>query len=362
MKNIEILSMQQIDNYGSVLQAYSLKKIIEGLGNKVTFIGIKKGENNLLNLQCNQGDIDKNQDRWLKTQCNRIKNKITSRKQKKIFSDFRAEVGLNSLSTTESFDVCVIGSDEVFNCLQKSKWGFSPQLFGDIKSAKKVITYAASCGFTKEEALTSDLKDSIKKAMNNLSAISVRDNNTAEFVQKLTGKEVIYNLDPVAIGNFEKEMENIKLDSKFPFKYCIVYSYNKRINAPEEISEISYYCQKNNLNLVAPFGKQTWIPSCKPLTPFELLKAFENAECIITDTFHGALFGAKFGKRMAILIRQSNRNKLDDLVKRLEIQDHVVANISQLSEILDKPLNKKNIQKILKDERIRTLKYLQTNL
>lgn len=362
MKNIEILSMQQVDNYGSVLQAYSLKKIIEGLGNKVTFIGIKKGDNNNLNLQCSQGDIDKNKDSWLRVQYNRIKYKFTGRKLKKIFSDFRTEVGLNSLNTTENFDVCVIGSDEVFNCLQKSKWGFSSQLFGDIKSAKKVITYAASCGFTREEALTSDLKDSIKKAMDNLSAISVRDNNTAKFVQKLTKKEVTYNLDPVAVGDFEKELENIKVDSKLPSKYCIVYSYSKRISNPEEINGILSYCQKNNLSLVAPFGEQSWIPSCKPLTPFELLKAFENAECIITDTFHGTLFGAKFGRRLAILIRQSNQNKLDDLVKRLEIQEHVVTNISQLAKILDKPLNSKNIQKILQDERIHTLKYLQKNL
>ena len=32
---VYILSMQQVNNYGSVLQAYSLKKMIEGLGSEV---------------------------------------------------------------------------------------------------------------------------------------------------------------------------------------------------------------------------------------------------------------------------------------------------------------------------------------
>ena len=39
-----ILSMQKIDNYGSLLQAYGLKKIIESMGCSVEFIDIEKIE------------------------------------------------------------------------------------------------------------------------------------------------------------------------------------------------------------------------------------------------------------------------------------------------------------------------------
>ena len=39
---VYILSMQQVNNYGSVLQAYSLKKMIESLGNEVRFLAIEK--------------------------------------------------------------------------------------------------------------------------------------------------------------------------------------------------------------------------------------------------------------------------------------------------------------------------------
>ena len=72
-----------------------------------------------------------------------------------------------------------------------------------------------------------------------------------------------------------------------------------------------------------------------------MLKAFQNAECIVTDTFHGTLFGAKFGKRMAVLIRESNQNKLEDLTQRLQIQSHVITDISQLETVLKKELDKK---------------------
>ena len=113
---------------------------------------------------------------------------------------------------------------------------------------------------------------------------------------------------------------------------------------------------------MAPFGRQKWIPSYETLTPFELLKAFQNAECIVTDTFHGTLFGAEFGKRMAVLIRESNQNKLEDLTQRLQIQSHVITDISQLETVLKKELDKKKIGQILGLEREKSLKYLKENL
>ena len=39
--NVCILSMQRIDNMGSLLQAYALKKILEDLGLEVAYLDIK---------------------------------------------------------------------------------------------------------------------------------------------------------------------------------------------------------------------------------------------------------------------------------------------------------------------------------
>ena len=344
------------------LQAYSLKKMIESLGNEVRFLAIEKGTDDALSIQCEKKDIDKKNDSWLETQWNRVKGKILGRNLRRVFYEFRNSTGLNSVNGDEHFDTCVIGSDEVFNCLQKSKWGFSSQLFGKVEAAERVITYAASCGSTKVDDLSDELREAIKSAMSNLSVVSVRDKNTADFVEKISEKKPVYNLDPVAVGNFDDEIRNVTVNSKLPKKYCIVYSYAERFSDPEEIKAISEYCKKYNLKIVAPFGRQKWIPSYETLTPFELLKAFQNAECIVTDTFHGTLFGAKFGKRMAVLIRESNQNKLEDLTQRLQIQSHVITDISQLDTVLKKELEKKKMGEILGLEREKSLKYLKENL
>ncbi len=360
-----ILSMQKVDNYGSLLQAYSLKKIIEGFGHKVEFIDIKRGEDENLNIQCEKLSIctsvkDKN---WLIFQISRVLNKLSNIEAERVYNHFRVnELSINENTTDAFYDVCVIGSDEVFNCLQKSKWGFDSQLFGNVKNAKKVITYAACCGCTNEESLSEDLRNAIVAAMYKLDSISVRDENTEKFVRALTGRECFYNLDPVAVWDFSAEIQNIDLSGKLPKRYCIVYSYKERIADGYTISAINSYCRKHNLALIAPFGKQKWIKGRKPLTPFELLKAFENAECIITDTFHGALFGAKFGKKMSVIIRESNRNKMEDLTIRLGIEKHVLTDINKLEDILNIEIDRRGIKKVLDNARKDTFKYFEENL
>ena len=360
-----ILSMQHVENYGSVLQAYSLKKILGELGHDVAFIEIKKGKNEVLNRQCEmfaQGDASK-KNNWLEKQIQRVINKIEGIKIAKIFNEFQLNVLNLNNDINEFYDMCIIGSDEVFNCLQKSKWGFSPQLFGKVEVAKNVITYAASCGATKVELLSQDLKEEITKCMSDIKAISVRDENTADFARQLTGKTVVFNLDPVAVGDFSDEVQQVSIEKKLPKRYCIVYAYKDRISDENEIKAIKSYCRKYNLELIAPFGRQKWIKNNIPeLTPFELLKAFENAECIITDTFHGTLFGVKFAKRIAIIIRNSNRNKLEDLTKRLGIERHVLTDIGNIEKVLNYQLEKEQIDIMLKKERERTLEYLKNNL
>lgn len=354
-----ILSMQEVNNYGSLLQAYSLKKIIEDLNHKVEFINIQRGTDEKLNILCSEfvPSIKKN---WLVRQMNRVKNKFTSYKLNQVFEQFRKENGF--MGKNGNYDVCVIGSDEVFNCLQKSKWGFDSQLFGNVKNTKKVITYAACCGSTREEDLSGELRTAIVAAMANLKSISVRDENTKKFAQILTGKECNYNLDPVAVGDFSEEIKDIDLKGKVPKRYCIVYAYKERISDEDTINAVKKYCKKHNLVPIAPFGKQKWIKSTKPLTPFELLKAFENAECIVTDTFHGTIFGAKFGKKLAVIIRDSNRNKLEDLTKRLGIEGHILTDINELEKILSIELDRSRIDGVLKDARKETFKYLEENL
>lgn len=81
----------------------------------------------------------------------------------------------------------------------------------------------------------------------------------------------------------------------------------------------------------------------------------------MTDTFHGTIFGAKFGEKMAVIIRDSNYNKLFDLVHRLGIENHIIRDGSDLDRVLNQDLDRKYIDNILLQERNATLNYLKEN-
>lgn len=368
---VGILTMSNVDNHGSLLQAYSLKRIVESFGHEVVFFDIvaRPEDDNLLTVRSEYiedkeysddiiGKISKI-DKYL---LNRIRHKINSQKQNRLFDCFRIQ-NLRRNEEMATVDYCIIGSDEVFNCLLKSKWGFTSQLFGNIPEAEHVITYAASCGSTSINQVPNNVKDIISMYFKRIEAFSVRDDNTLQFVESLSDKIVCENLDPVVIGNFEKELQNTKLPTYFSKrKYCIVYSYPNRFHRPNDIIKIKKFCHRNDMELVTLGGYQMWIKNSFALDPFELLKVFQNAEFVITDTFHGAIFSSMYSKKFAIMLRKSNYNKLSDLVARLHIESHMVSSFEELQDKYKLDKNEEVLNRIISDGRSEAEDYLKKYL
>lgn len=370
-----ILSMQHVPNFGSLLQAYSLKKILNGFGHEVHFIDIEPNEheNALMEEYAVTFQTDSEGESGIlgklkkidKYAFNRIKIKLQSDKQWQVFDGFRKTVlGISPSDNMLDYDYCVIGSDEVFNCMAKTPWGFTSQLFGNVNQAKEVITYAASCGSTVYENLPEKVRKRIKESFQRIKAFSVRDVNTLHFTNMLTDKKVFEHLDPVLIGDFSKEMklEEDAASGKLPQKYCIVYSYYNRIHEKKEIDAIIDFCRKNHMTIVTVGAPQKWCANHLVLTPFETLVAFEKSAFVITDTFHGTIFSARYANRFAIITRESNQNKVLDLVNRLSIDAHTINDIAELSKVYGIVHEKTEINKYLSTQREASIKYLETSI
>jgi hypothetical protein len=235
-------------------------------------------------------------------------------------------------------------------------------LFGNVHQAADVITYAASCGFTRYEMLSNEVKSAIQGAFRRISAFSVRDINTMQFVNSLTDKQPEIYLDPVAVGDFDKEIQSVNVENKLPKKYCIIYAYHDRINSSEEIKAITEFCKKHKLTPVTIGGYQKWVHNHLVLSPFEVLAAFKNADYVITDTFHGTIFSIKYAKRFAVIVRDGNRNKLLDLINRFGIQKHQLHKMANLEEVYGCVPNRSEIDEMVAIERNRTQAYLKENL
>lgn len=366
MSKVGILSMQRIKNYGSFLQAYGLKKIIEELGHEVEFVDYHIDPPVITNSKnCKLSKIAK----VLKGNAPFIQ-KIQYIIHKKNFGKkYYKILGLaDDYNYTPKLDTLIIGSDEVFNCIQSNEnVGYSLELFGKNNQAKKVITYAASFGNTTILKLEEyNKKEEISGLLNKICSISARDNNTGNIVELLTDKKVTYNLDPVLIFDYMKKCNEIH-DIQCKKKYIVVYAYSNRITLDESIY-IKKYAKKNNLKVYAIGGAQKCADKFIDCSPFEVLAYFKNAEMVITDTFHGSIFSIINHKNFVTLVRKSignsygNEEKITDLLNRLKLSDRIIYNIKDMNEKLNKKINFDDTDRIIETERLNAIDYLKKEI
>lgn len=358
--------MQKVLNYGSYLQAYALKQMLLNNGaNSVSFIDIKKGKP-LPGFELKE--------RNLKDIFSRLIEVVSAGKLASCFRDYlfirkvyRSIIanfdilGLNS-PLPKRFDLVVIGSDEVFNCCQKSEWGYDLQLYGDIPEADKVISYAGSFGHTTLEQLYElGISDEIGKTMSSMEAISVRDQNSKEIVERITGRVPDVHLDPVLIYGYKKEIEYICDDIEE--EYVLIYSYHTRINDPVEIDKICKFAHSKGLKLFSVFCRYDWCDKAIiPDSPIEVLKWFKKATHVITDTFHGTIFSIITHSSFCTIIRDSNLQKLSSLLSHLKLSDRKLDNTQCIDDVLSQNIDYTMTEEILDSHRKISQDYLVRHL
>lgn len=372
---VGILSMQRIVNYGSFMQSYALKKTIESMGHEVEFVDYKI-EPPILFTDKDKKDYKKsklkNSIRDFIITYNGLffllpkKKRETFEHYKRYNEEFLSLLGVsNKRNYTPKLDALVIGSDEVFNCLQKNpRVGYSRELFGFNNSSKKLISYAASFGNTtlqrlNEYGVTGEISDLLLK----FDCISVRDSNSGKIVRELTGKEPNYNLDPVLIYDFSEEIPNINIKND----YIVIYAYPGRLR-PEEKKAIRDFAEKKKKRLVCLGGYQDFCDEYIDASPFELLSYVKNADYVITDTFHGTIYSIINHKPFVSFIRKTvngsygNQEKMTDLLQRLGLLNRGIFEPYDLERVLEESIDYNEVEKLRKREIENTINYLKSNL
>ncbi len=136
--------------------------------------------------------------------------------------------------------------------------GYSPELFGKNNHAKKLITYAASFGNTTLIKLEKYKKaNEVGALLKKFDAISVRDTNSGTIVEQLTGKEPVYNLDPVLTYDYMNCCDKIPRVQTNE-KYLILYAYAGRISN-DEADWIAAYAKKKEFEGICNW----WYPKMR---------------------------------------------------------------------------------------------------
>ena len=354
-KKIGIMSMQRIINYGSFLQAYGLYTTIKKLGYEVEFIDFHY-----------YGSLVEEKNESIAKKIFRNLNVIKFLKKRKIIRSFIRQIvdNFSKLNISDkpnyshNIDVLVIGSDEVFNCIQGYPVGYSLDLFGKGYEDKKVISYAASFGHTDINKLKLYNKENeISNCLKKFKAISVRDENSRDIVKELCNKNPVVNLDPVLISDFDiNKTKEIAIQD-----YIIVYAYSGRLSKEEE-RYIKSFAKRHNKKIVSIGFYQRIADYNLSVSPFDVMSYFKKADYVITDTFHGTIFSIKSNTKFCTIIRDSNRNKLKSLLNKLNQEKRIVDNLNDIENLYNMEIDFTNTNQIIKEETKKTIDYLKNNL
>jgi hypothetical protein len=343
---VGILTMHRVINYGSFMQAYALKRVIESLGHQCDFRDFRAGEPRHKGVKVAvPGVLDK---------LGKIPRLVTAPGQTLRRRAFRRELaecyerecwprlGVSAeMNYDLGGDAIVIGSDEVFNYTQNHTIGYVPCLFGKGISAPKIITYAASAGYATWNDVEADgMVTELAEGLRGMSHISVRDQNTFDIVSRCIGVPPTMVIDPTLIYDFTGEVPK----GKNAPPYILVYAYEGRMESEREIEAVRGFAERHKLRVVSAGAFHAWCDDNVAVDPFTLLAMFRDAAYVVTDTFHGSIFAMKFERQFATLVREqntwgSNSNKVGYLLNQFGLQSRIAPDLDGLDDLLRTPID-----------------------
>lgn len=223
----------------------------------------------------------------------------------------------------------IVGSDLVWSPRYNSKYPERLKVYLLSFTSKGIkASYAASVG----DPIPPSLRELYKKHLREFNYISVREKSSAKYLREIlpnTDIEVV--LDPTALLSKEEWIEIAVPPSKTPSKpYILVYD----IHVPNLIPRIRKFARQHDLSIVT--YSQSILrknESFYPYGPQEFIWLVNNAEFVITTSFHGTIFAVLFEKPFISINPEPYApvTRIKDLLNLIGAQHQLVPNVKHIS-------------------------------
>ncbi len=327
MKKIATLTINTPLNYGATLQTFALNYYLrlQGYDAEVIKYTYFKGYDNRSIWKRLRSKIWRNCVRPLIKDTQRMK-KTELFKDKIIFTQ-PLQTPNSLLKIADIYDAYVVGSDQVWN----------PHLAGDDVNwflnftSRRKISYAASFGLS---ILPQKYMDRYSKYIQNLNAVSVREESAAKLIQNMGLPRPQVVLDPIFL--LTREMWSKIAVTPKQSKYILCYympgfpAIEKRMQQFAKEYSKKYDCRILNIGKKEYSRFFFWENNLRGIGPAEFLGLIANAELVITNSFHGTAFSVLFDKKFISVIDTSLGKK--DLSSRIT---NLLVNIQHTSSLVD---------------------------
>lgn len=371
---IGVLTLQLHNNFGGILQAFALQKVLKNQGHNVVLIDksqyvsigpwykrypiyIKRGINRYILGKDIIVKADVEQNRIPKTIAKYTEpfvEKYIKRVYTKDFSNIREQ----------NFDVLIVGSDQVW----RPKYFFSRIENAYLEFAKdwdvRRIAYAASFG-TEEWEYTEEQTNNCAALLNKFNAVSVRESSAVQLCNDNFGVKAEHVLDPTMLLCKEdyiklfKDYNTAQSDGNL-FCYILDEGEEKKSIigcAAKEIGLKPFYVNSRYEDLEAPLEERIQQPAEK------WLRAFYDAEFIITDSFHACVFSIIFNKPFIVYgNKERGLARFKSLLSIFGLEERIVSTKEESIKAISEPIDWERVNEVNRQWKEKSMSFLNNNL
>lgn len=363
MKKIGLMTWFTYDNFGSLLQCQATIKTVKKLGYDIELINYKPRENystqNILTLS-------KKVIKKIKRLCKKTnKHKLV---EKNNYILFRNELP-KSRVVNEKSDLFMLNKEyDAFICGSDQIW--APTVFDEnyflsfVNDNEKKIAYAPSIGLPVID--NSLIKNKMTTLISQFKYLSIREVQGANLIKDLTQKEAKVVLDPTLLLTKE-EWANDFVDVNYK-NYILAYFLGDNENYYKICKKIAEKLNKKLLIIPTTeidFSKEETIYD--DLGPKEFISLINNADFVLTDSFHGTIFSINFNKPFISFKRfkdnkTSQNSRIYNILKKLNLEALLFNN--NIDAVINSSLSIDyfSVNKILTELRKESINYLRTSL
>lgn len=346
-KRIRIITYCTWSSIGSMLQSFALSKTLKKTGIDNT-VWLEEWNRVLFRAPL------KTLKDWIKWLYKLPHNKKTKAAHQKRINFVSEHINAEYFPNYQAFeqkafenreDIYLSGSDQVWNpdiC--------SSLFFLDFAKESKHISYAASMGKTE---LSPEKERLIKEKLGSFEKISVREQECADVLQKLTDKEISVHIDPTFLLSAE-EWRALEKSYKVKGPYILLYMLYWNKDCKKQIKELK---RRTGLSVYAICSELSRVYADKRLYDVgveEFLWLVDHAEYVVTSSFHGVALSTIFQKRFAAVINSAIPSRIEHLMRLLELPHVKINELDQVN-----PFDYNTVCANIEKERRRSIKYLQ---
>ena len=347
MKKVGIITVHCLPNWGSVLQAYALQKVIGRLGFEVENIdyrfpnefhwkrGKKWGMNPPLTLRKMHRSI-KNTAMYVLNLKARPLMHLLDLFIKNNMKLSKRYISYNELHKNPPiYDIYVSGSDQIWN--PNTMLGDYSYMFDFTPAGAKIISYASSFSCRN---IPEYMKPQYQRLLSRYASISVRENNGKLIIHELLGRDAKVVLDPSLLleGNEWRQLSMNRRKCILPPKYILCYMLAYTFSADEPMNILLTRVQEKFKwpvimlkNSPRDFtGEQFVLPKNYGVGIPEFLYLIQNASIVVSSSFHGTAFALNMGIPLVALAKENEDDRIASLVNNIGLANDILVMESEV--------------------------------